>query len=75
MSTIVVLGGGIGGLPTAFELKDEPGKAHDIVLLSGQPNFEFTPSNPWVAVNRADTGWHRADAHRNLERLLPGRLR
>jgi sulfide:quinone oxidoreductase len=48
MSTIVVLGGGIGGLSTAVELKDELGKAHDIVLVSDQPHFEFTPSNPWV---------------------------
>ena len=50
MSTIVVLGGGIGGLSAAFELKDELGEKHEIVLVSDQQHFEFTPSNPWVAV-------------------------
>ena len=34
MSTVVVLGGGIGGLSAAFELKDELGDRHDIVLVS-----------------------------------------
>jgi sulfide:quinone oxidoreductase len=33
MSKIVVLGGGIGGLSAAFELKDELGKQHEIVLV------------------------------------------
>jgi len=51
MSTIVVLGGGIGGLSAAFELKDELGDHHEVILVSDQDHFEFTPSNPWVAVN------------------------
>jgi len=46
MSTIVVVGGGVGGLSAAFELKDELGDRHDIVLVSDQEHFEFTPSNP-----------------------------
>ena len=67
MSTIVVLGGGIGGLSAAFELKDELGKAHDIVLVSDQPHFEFTPSNPWVAVK-----WRKPEAIRlDLQQLMP----
>ncbi len=67
MSTIVVLGGGIGGLSTAFELKDELGDRHDIVLVSDQPHFEFTPSNPWVAVQ-----WRKPEAIRlDLEELMP----
>jgi len=67
MSTIVVLGGGIGGLSAAFELKDELGDRHDIVLVSDQSNFEFTPSNPWVAVK-----WRTPEAIRlDLETLMP----
>jgi sulfide:quinone oxidoreductase len=67
MSRIIVLGGGIGGLSAAFELKDELGKAHEIVLVSDQPNFEFTPSNPWVAVK-----WRKPEAIRlNLNELMP----
>jgi len=67
MSTIVVLGGGIGGLSTAFELKDALGKKHEIVLVSDQPHFEFTPSNPWVAVR-----WRQPEAIRlDLNELMP----
>ena len=67
MSTIVVLGGGIGGLSAAFELKDELGDAHDIVLVSDQEHFEFTPSNPWVAVK-----WRKPEAIRlDLNELMP----
>jgi sulfide:quinone oxidoreductase len=66
MSTIVVLGGGIGGLSAAFELKDELGGKHEIVLVSDQPWFEFTPSNPWVAVN-----WRKPSAIRlDLNELM-----
>ncbi len=67
MSTIVVLGGGIGGLSAAFELKDELGSKHEIVLVSDQEHFEFTPSNPWVAVK-----WRKPEAIRlNLSELMP----
>jgi sulfide:quinone oxidoreductase len=67
MSKIVVLGGGIGGLSAAFELKDELGKQHEIVLVSDQDNFEFTPSNPWVAVK-----WRKPEAIRlDLNTLMP----
>ena len=67
MSTIVVLGGGIGGISTAFELKDELGDQHEIVLVSDQDNFEFTPSNPWVAVK-----WRKPEAIRlDLGELMP----
>lgn len=67
MSTIVVLGGGIGGLSAAFELKDELGTSHDIVLVSDQEHFEFTPSNPWVAVK-----WRKPEAIRlDLNELMP----
>ena len=61
MSTIVVLGGGIGGLTAAFELNDELGSRHEIVLVSDQDHFEFTPSNPWVAVKWREPGAIRLD--------------
>jgi len=66
MSTIVVLGGGIGGISAAFELKDELGDAHEIILVSDQPHFEFTPSNPWVAVK-----WRKPESIRlDLNKLM-----
>lgn len=67
MSNIVILGGGIGGISAAFELKDALGDKHDIVLVSDQDNFEFTPSNPWVAVK-----WRKPEAIRlDLRELMP----
>ncbi len=52
MSTIVVLGAGIGGVTQAFELKPLLSKNDRLIVISDQERFEFTPSNPWVAV-----GW------------------
>jgi len=50
MAHIVVLGGGIGGVSCAYELKDAVRKEDEITLVSNKPFFQFTPSNPWVAV-------------------------
>jgi len=52
MARIVVMGAGIGGISQAYELRKEFGKQHEIVLVGDSSRFEFTPSNPWVAV-----GW------------------
>jgi sulfide:quinone oxidoreductase len=52
MAKIVVVGGGIGGISQAYELRKMLGKEHQLVLVSDSDRFEFTPSNPWVAV-----GW------------------
>ena len=50
MAHIVVLGGGIGGVSCAYELKGAIRKEDRITLVSNKPFFQFTPSNPWVAV-------------------------
>ena len=50
MAHIVVLGGGIGGVSCAYELKDAVRKEDRVTLISDKPFFQFTPSNPWVAV-------------------------
>ncbi len=51
MAKIIVVGGGIGGIPMAYQLRDEIANEHQITLLSDSPQFHFVPSNPWVAVN------------------------
>jgi sulfide:quinone oxidoreductase len=51
MTRVVVLGAGIGGVPMAFELKEQLGKQADVTLVSETDYFQFVPSNPWVAVN------------------------
>jgi len=56
MARIAVLGGGLSGVTAAFEMQDKVGRAHEVMLISDRPEFQFTPSNPWVAV-----GWRRPD--------------
>ena len=52
MAHIVIIGAGIGGLPAAYELRAALDKSHRITVISGNADFQFVPSNPWVAV-----GW------------------
>ena len=54
MAKIVVMGAGIGGISQVYELKKALDKQHEIVLIGDSDHFEFTPSNPWVAV-----GWRK----------------
>ena len=56
MAKIVVMGAGIGGISQVYELRKELPKEHDIVLIGDSNHFEFTPSNPWVAV-----GWRKEE--------------
>lgn len=54
MAHIVVLGAGIGGIPMAYELKDRTRPGDRITVVSNSGQFQFVPSNPWVAV-----GWRK----------------
>ncbi len=56
MSHVVVMGAGIGGMPAAYELKKRLGRSHEVTLVGTSEHFQFTPSNPWVAV-----GWRKPD--------------
>ncbi|MEQ9620725.1 NAD(P)/FAD-dependent oxidoreductase [Coleofasciculus chthonoplastes] len=51
MAHIVVIGAGIGGLPTAYELRHLLPHVHRITLICDKPKFTFIPSLPWVAFN------------------------
>lgn len=55
MAHVIVVGAGIGGVPCAYELRKKLGKAHRVTLIGSSPYFEFTPSNPWIAV-----GWRQS---------------
>src|SRR5260370_31296897 len=61
MAHVIVVGAGRGGIPAAFELRKRLGKAHRVTLIGARPHFEFTPSNPWIAV-----GWRSAEKTRVL---------
>jgi sulfide:quinone oxidoreductase len=56
MAKIVIVGAGIGGIPMAFEMKENARKQDEVVVIADTPTFHFVPSNPWVAVN-----WRKPD--------------
>jgi sulfide:quinone oxidoreductase len=51
MARIVIIGAGLGGMPMAYEMKEQLRSGDEVVVLSNSPNFQFVPSNPWLAVN------------------------
>ena len=59
MAQVVIVGAGIGGVPCAYELRKRLAKEHRVTLVGSSPYFEFTPSNPWVAV-----GWRQREQTR-----------
>ena len=57
MAHIVIMGAGIGGMPAAYEMQEKIGKGDKVTVISDRETFQFTPSNPWMAVkwrNRKD---------------------
>lgn len=57
MKRIVVLGAGIGGMSVAYELRASINQDKAAITVIGEGSkFQFTPSNPWVAV-----GWRKPD--------------
>ena len=54
MAHVAVIGAGLGGVPCAYELRKRLGSEHRVTLVGSSPYFEFTPSNPWIAV-----GWRQ----------------
>ncbi len=52
MAHVVIIGAGTGGMPCAYEMRDALDNEHQITMISENETFDFTPSNPWVAV-----GW------------------
>ena len=66
MSTIVVLGAGMGGTLVAYELLPQLRPDDRLILLGQEPRYHFVPSNPWVAV-----GWReRADIEIDLTGIM-----
>jgi sulfide:quinone oxidoreductase len=56
MAHVVILGAGLGGVPMAYEMKDQLRKEDRLTVISNSDSFQFVPSNPWVAV-----GWRQSD--------------
>lgn len=69
MAHIVILGAGTGGMPAAYEMKAAVGKKHEVTVINEKKDFQFVPSNPWVAV-----GWReRKDISIPIEKYLKKR--
>ena len=64
---ILIVGGGIGGVASAYDARHILDKNDEIVLVSDQPDFSFTPSNPWVAVRKRTP----SDIQVSLSKVLP----
>jgi sulfide:quinone oxidoreductase len=63
--TVVVLGGGVGGLVTANTLRKLLPRQHRIVLVEREENHLFSPSLLWLMTGRRNA----ANISRPLERL------
>ncbi len=64
-STVLVLGGGVGGLVTASKLRKRLAREHRVVLVDREERHYFAPSFPWVMV-----GWREPHStHRQLSTL------
>jgi sulfide:quinone oxidoreductase len=51
MANVVVVGGGLGGLPTAYELRHYLPQEHTVTLISDKSQFTFIPGLIRVALN------------------------
>ncbi len=50
MARIAIIGAGLGGLPTAYEIRHALPCDHEVILISNRTNFTFVPSLPWVGL-------------------------
>lgn len=51
MADVVIIGAGLGGLPTAYELRHLLPSHHTVTLISDQPKFTFIPGLVRVALD------------------------
>ncbi len=69
MAHVVVIGAGIGGMTAAYDLRAElDKKQHQITVIGDKNIFEFTPSNPWVAVGWRDRKTTTVDIQKSLSK-------
>ncbi|MGB5649137.1 MAG: FAD/NAD(P)-binding oxidoreductase, partial [Sedimenticolaceae bacterium] len=68
MAHIVVLGAGTGGMPAAYELREELGSEHEVTIINEREYFQFVPSNPWVGVGWRDRASITFDIRPHVER-------
>lgn len=52
--TVLILGGGTGGLVAAHRLRRMLDRAHRVVLVDRTPQYSFAPSYTWVMLGKRD---------------------
>lgn len=52
MARVIILGAGTGGMAGAYEIREILSKEHTVTVINEREDFQFVPSNPWIAV-----GW------------------
>lgn len=50
MKRTIVVGAGLGGMSVVYELRQKLEKGHEVMLVGEGAEFQFVPSNPWVAL-------------------------
>jgi sulfide:quinone oxidoreductase len=66
MAHVVVMGAGLSGSITAYEMRDQLRKEDKITVITKDPKYHFVPSNPWIAV-----GWRgRGDVEVDLTSVM-----
>jgi sulfide:quinone oxidoreductase len=64
---LVIVGGGIGGLSSAFDARHNLRATDEITVVSDRDKFYFTPSNPWIATRKRKP----EDISLDLQQILP----
>jgi len=65
--SVVIVGGGIGGLSSAYDARHILHPTDKVTVVSANDLFQFTPSNPWVAIRKRSAD----DISLPLHRILP----
>jgi len=68
--TVMILGGGIGGIIAANELRKRLPRDHRVVLIERNPDHAFAPSFLWLMVGQR----RPAQIRRPLATLLRSRI-
>ena len=51
MARVIVLGAGTGGMAGAYEIRELLTREHQVTVINNREDFQFVPSNPWIAVD------------------------